>query len=65
MAAYVGLRFIFATESYGGHYGPGFVTYFEERNALIASREIDAVPVVVSALMINKQVTFFDPLTPH
>jgi hypothetical protein len=34
------------------------VTYFEEQNALIASGEIDAVPVVVSALMINKQVAF-------
>jgi hypothetical protein len=32
------------------------VTYFEDQNALIASGEIDAVPVVVSALMINKQV---------
>lgn len=53
---YAWLRFIFATESYGGHYGPSFVTYFEDQNALIASGEIDAVPVVVSALMINKQV---------
>ncbi|KAG1859207.1 Alpha/Beta hydrolase protein [Suillus subluteus] len=52
---YASRELIFATESYGGHYGPGFVTYFEERNALIASGEIDAVPVVVSALMINKQ----------
>ncbi|KAG2134306.1 Alpha/Beta hydrolase protein [Suillus cothurnatus] len=52
---YASREFIFATESYGGHYGPSFVTYFEEQNALIASGEIDAVPVVVSALMINKQ----------
>lgn len=51
---YAELRFIFATESYGGHYGPSFVTYFDEQNALIASGEIDAVPIVVSALMINK-----------
>ncbi|KAG2123140.1 Alpha/Beta hydrolase protein [Suillus cothurnatus] len=56
---YASREFIFATESYGGHYGPGFVTYFEERNALIANREIDAVPVVVSALMINKQSISF------
>ncbi|KAG0693368.1 hypothetical protein DFH29DRAFT_1039703, partial [Suillus ampliporus] len=48
-----GSRFIFATESYGGHYGPSFVTYFEEQNALIASRAIDAISIVVSALMIN------------
>ena len=28
-------RFIFATESYGGHYGPEFVTFFDEQNAKI------------------------------
>ncbi|KAG1889392.1 Alpha/Beta hydrolase protein [Suillus subluteus] len=37
--------FIFAAESYGGHYGPSFVTYFEEQNALIASGATDFVPV--------------------
>ena len=47
-------RFIFASESYGGHYGPSFVTYFDEQNALIASGTIQGEPVVVSALMINK-----------
>ena len=47
-------RFIFATESYGGHYGPSFVTYFEEQNTLIASGAIEGEPIVVSALMINK-----------
>jgi carboxypeptidase C (cathepsin A) len=47
-------RFIFATESYGGHYGPSFVTYFEEQNALTASGAIEGEPIVVSALMINK-----------
>ncbi|KAG1907466.1 serine carboxypeptidase-domain-containing protein [Suillus fuscotomentosus] len=55
---YASREFIFATESYGGHYGPSFVTYFEEQNTLIASGEIDAVPIVVSTLMINKQVAF-------
>jgi hypothetical protein len=30
------------------------VTYFEEQNALIDCGMIDAVPIVVSALMINK-----------
>lgn len=49
-------RFIFATESYGGHYGPSFVTYFDQQNALIASRKLQAEPIVVSALMINKWV---------
>ncbi|KAG2071395.1 alpha/beta-hydrolase [Suillus decipiens] len=57
---YASREFIFATESYGGHYGPGFVTYFEEKNHLIAIGKIDAVPVVVSALMINNG--WFDPL---
>ena len=47
-------RFIFATESYGGHYGPSFVTYFEEQNALIVSGAIEGEPIVVCALMINK-----------
>ena len=47
-------RFIFATESYGGHYGPSFVTYFEEQNALIVSGAIEGEPMVVCALMINK-----------
>ncbi|KAG1898067.1 Alpha/Beta hydrolase protein [Suillus fuscotomentosus] len=57
---YASREFIFATESYGGHYGPSFVTYFDGQNALIASGEIDAVPIVVSALMINNG--WYDPL---
>ncbi|KAG2158088.1 Alpha/Beta hydrolase protein [Suillus bovinus] len=57
---YASREFIFTTESYGGHYGPSFVTYFEEQNALIASGKIDAVPIVVSALMINDG--WYDPL---
>ncbi|KAG0697137.1 Alpha/Beta hydrolase protein [Suillus ampliporus] len=59
-ATYASREFIFATESYGGHYGPSFVTYFEEQNALIASGAIDAIPIVVSALMINNGL--YDPL---
>ncbi|KAF8558650.1 alpha/beta-hydrolase [Imleria badia] len=47
-------------KSYGGHYGPSFVTYFEEQNALIASGAIEAEPIVVSALMINNG--WYDPL---
>lgn len=47
-------RFIFGTESYGGHYGPSFVTYIDEQNALIARGAIKGEPIVVSALMINK-----------
>ena len=47
-------RFIFATESYGGHYGPGFVTYFDQQNELIADGSISGEPLVVSRLLINK-----------
>ena len=47
-------RFIFGTESYGGHYGPEFVTYFDQQNALIESGEIQGESINVSALMINK-----------
>ncbi|KAG2095727.1 Alpha/Beta hydrolase protein [Suillus discolor] len=57
---YASREFIFASESYGGHYVPGFVTYFEQQNALIASGKIHGVPISVSALMINNG--WFDPL---
>ncbi|CAA7262537.1 unnamed protein product [Cyclocybe aegerita] len=53
-------EFIFATESYGGHYGPAFVTYFNQQNALIARGLVRGVKVVVSALMINNG--WYDPL---
>ncbi|KAG1908428.1 alpha/beta-hydrolase [Suillus fuscotomentosus] len=51
---YASREFIFATESYGGHYGPSF------QNRLIASGGIDDIPIVVKALMINNG--WFDPL---
>ncbi|KAF9224939.1 alpha/beta-hydrolase [Gyrodon lividus] len=57
---YASREFIFATESYGGHYGPSFVTYFEQQNALIASGALEGELVVVSALMINNG--WYDPL---
>ncbi|KAG1740432.1 Alpha/Beta hydrolase protein [Suillus paluster] len=57
---YASREFILATESYGGHYAPSFVTYFEEKNVLIASGAIHAVPIVVSALTINNG--WIDPL---
>ncbi|KAI5118652.1 hypothetical protein M0805_002572 [Coniferiporia weirii] len=53
-------EFILATESYGGHYGPSFVTYFDQQNALIAEGKITGEPVVVSALLINNG--WYDPL---
>ncbi|THH07731.1 hypothetical protein EW145_g3186 [Phellinidium pouzarii] len=53
-------EFVFATESYGGHYGPSMVTYFDEQNALIAEGKIIGVPIVVKALLINNG--WYDPL---
>ncbi|KAG6380261.1 Alpha/Beta hydrolase protein [Boletus reticuloceps] len=57
---YASREFIFATESYGGHYGPAFVTYFDEQNALIAKGANQGEPIVVSAMMINNG--WYDPL---
>ena len=47
-------EFIFATESYGGHYGPAFVTFFDQQNKLIKEHQLKGVKITVSALMINK-----------
>ena len=58
-AKYQSREFIFATESYGGHYGPEFVTYFNQQNALIKSGALKGELVEVSALMINKCVFSF------
>ncbi|KAF9011694.1 Alpha/Beta hydrolase protein [Cyathus striatus] len=56
-------EFIFATESYGGHYGPVFATYFDEQNAGIQAGTLKGKEIVVSALMINRYVSFpFVPL---
>ncbi|RDB17178.1 Carboxypeptidase S1 [Hypsizygus marmoreus] len=52
--------FIFATESYGGHYGPSFVTYFNEQNAKIRIGSLAGEEIIVSALMINNG--WYDPL---
>ncbi|OBZ76469.1 Carboxypeptidase S1 [Grifola frondosa] len=60
---YQSREFIFATESYGGHYGPAFVTYFDEQNAKIADGTLEGETITVSALMINKCETISDHLT--
>ena len=52
------IRFIFATESYGGHYGPSFVKFFDEQNAKIDDGLISGEKITVSALMINKWVSW-------
>ncbi|KJA22564.1 hypothetical protein HYPSUDRAFT_67027 [Hypholoma sublateritium FD-334 SS-4] len=53
-------EFIFATESYGGHYGPAFVTFFDQQNKLIDEHQLKGVKITVSALMINNG--WYDPL---
>ncbi|KAF8352038.1 Alpha/Beta hydrolase protein [Amanita rubescens] len=59
-STYQSREFIFATESYGGHYGPEFVTYFDQQNALIESGAIQGEQINVSGLMINNG--WIDPL---
>ncbi|KAG9031380.1 hypothetical protein FRB95_002811 [Tulasnella sp. JGI-2019a] len=44
---------IIATESYGGHYGPAFVSYFNSQNTLITAGSLSGVKITVTALMIN------------
>ncbi|KAH9912758.1 alpha/beta-hydrolase [Epithele typhae] len=53
-------EFILATESYGGHYGPEFVEFFDEQNAKIKDGSIQGEEINVSALMINNG--WYDPL---
>ena len=55
-------RFIFATESYGGHYGPEFVTFFDEQNAKIRNHTLKGELINVSALMINKYASYWSSL---
>ncbi|KZS95849.1 alpha/beta-hydrolase [Sistotremastrum niveocremeum HHB9708] len=57
---YESREFIFASESYGGHYGPEFVTYFDQQNALINKKKLKGEIITVSALMINNG--WYDPL---
>ncbi len=41
------------TESYGGHYGPGFSKYFEEQNRMIANGTAKGVPLTLDTLGIG------------
>ncbi|KIM60463.1 hypothetical protein SCLCIDRAFT_1216729 [Scleroderma citrinum Foug A] len=59
-SSYSSREFVFATESYGGHYGPAFVTYFDEQNAKIGSGAIEGELLIVNALLINNG--WYDPL---
>ena len=49
-------RLIFATESYGGHYGPGFETYFRKQNKLIDQGKLKGIKLNFDGLLINKWV---------
>jgi len=48
------------TESYGGHYGPEFASYFESQNAAIKSGSITGQNVSLIALGINNG--WYDPI---
>lgn len=51
---------IFATESYGGHYGPGFETYFRQQNKLIDQKKLKGIKLNFDGLLINNG--WIDPL---
>ncbi|KAJ6572050.1 alpha/beta-hydrolase [Mycena capillaripes] len=52
-STFQGRDLIFATESYGAHFGPAFITYFNAQNALIDSGELTGQKITFTALMIN------------
>ncbi|KAJ7322923.1 alpha/beta-hydrolase [Mycena albidolilacea] len=52
-SAFAGRDLIFATESYGAHFGPTFITYFNAQNALIESGDLAGQKIVFTSLMIN------------
>ncbi|KAJ6599973.1 alpha/beta-hydrolase [Mycena vulgaris] len=52
-SAFQGRDLIFATESYGAHYGPAFIAYFNAQNALIDSGALTGQKITFTSLMIN------------
>ncbi|KAJ7098298.1 alpha/beta-hydrolase [Mycena epipterygia] len=52
-SSFQGRDLIFATESYGAHYGPAFITYFNAQNALIDSGELTGQKFIFTSLMIS------------
>ncbi|KAF8273258.1 putative carboxypeptidase S1 [Lactarius quietus] len=50
---YENRNFGLATESYGGHYGPDFVSYFESQNTAIDQGSVVGVKISVIALIIG------------
>jgi len=51
------------TESYGGHYGPEFTSYFESQNAAIAAGTVTGQNVSLVALGINNG--WYDPIIQY
>ena len=54
-------RFILAMETYGGHYDPALVPFFDQQSALI---KLQGELMDVGALMINKLRCSFLSLAP-
>ncbi|KAJ6491330.1 alpha/beta-hydrolase [Mycena vitilis] len=48
-----GRDLILATESYGAHFGPVFIAYFNSQNALIDSGDLTGQKITFTSLMIN------------
>lgn len=61
---FLSLRFILAMESYGGHYGPALVPFFDQQSALIQQGKLQGEPIDVGALMIDKLRRSFLSLAP-
>jgi len=57
---YLDRTLVYATESYGGHYGPAFLTYVNEQNALIDQGQLEGIKINFDVLMINNG--WIDPL---
>lgn len=55
--------FNFATESYGGHYGPVFNTYIEQQNELIRKNSSSGHEINLKAVLIGNG--WFDPLIQY
>lgn len=55
--------FNFATESYGGHYGPVFNTYIEQQNELIRTDSLSGHEINLKAVLIGNG--WFDPLIQY
>ncbi|KAI0758948.1 alpha/beta-hydrolase [Fomes fomentarius] len=51
------------TESYGGHYGPVFASYFLDQNAAIANGSVSGVPINLKFLGVGDGLT--DPLSQY